>query len=157
MFSCHSPLPCIDIITSFTRRVKTKCVCADRRHLGQDVRRPQCYYSYYRPYIEIVVFFFPPHSASCQRCGRVWRHTHLQMFSFVPFFHNNTLLFTSCNFYIFFFLHFFFWFWTKQMTSWSGSEQEHTKEWQVEHESKKKSRNINSCTESTRLFSCITK
>lgn len=57
MFSGHSLLPCIDIITSFTGRVKTKCICADRHHLGQEVKRPQCYYYYYLPYIEIVVFF----------------------------------------------------------------------------------------------------
>lgn len=60
MFSCHSPLPCIDIDTSLTGSVKTNCICADRHHLGQEVKRPQCYYYYFFLYIEIVLFIFFP-------------------------------------------------------------------------------------------------
>lgn len=80
MFSCRSPLPCIDIDTSLTGSVKTNCICADRHHLGQEVKRPQCYYYYFLPYIEIVVCLFFP-KCLCPHCGHVC-HTRLQMFFF---------------------------------------------------------------------------
>lgn len=105
-----------------------KSICADRHHSGQEVKRPQCYYCYSGPYVEIVVFSPPQCFMSS-----MW------MCFIITFCHNNNnSMFTSCNFCIFFS--------ALDKTSWHEvSKNRNTQNvWLIKDDSKKRSRNINS-------------